>query len=225
MLDRVRDVLAALHRERPRFHGPASAAAVNLRLHREALDLLAEHLDHGMRTLETGSGSSTTLFAAAGAHHTAISPLTEEHGRIRAWLSEQGVDAAGIGFVAAASQDVLPRLAPDPLDVVLIDGDHAFPAPFIDWYYTAEHVKVGGLVIVDDTNVVTGAILRDFLAAERQRWALVADLKKTSAFRKLCSPSVRGVGWWEQPSCARKLSFPRVERWLAPVHAWLFRRS
>ena len=22
-------------------------------------------------------------------------------------------------------------------DLVLIDGDHAFPMPFIDWYYTA----------------------------------------------------------------------------------------
>jgi hypothetical protein len=39
------------------------------------------------------------------------------------------------------------------LDLVLIDGDHAFPASFIDWYYTAEQVKLGGYVIVDDTNL------------------------------------------------------------------------
>ena len=54
---------------------------------------------------------------------------------------------------------------------MLIDGSHAFPAPFIDWLYTASALKVGGHLIVDDTQLWTGHVLKQFLD-EEAGWAL-----------------------------------------------------
>jgi hypothetical protein len=45
----------------------------------------------------------------------------------------------------------------DPLDLVLVDGSHSFPQVFfIDWFYTAGALKIGGHLLVDDVHVWTG---------------------------------------------------------------------
>ena len=33
---------------------------------------------------------------------------------------------------------------PRPLDLVLVDGAHAFPYQTLDWWFLAPHVKIGG---------------------------------------------------------------------------------
>jgi hypothetical protein len=59
-----------------------------------------------------------------------------------------------------------------PLDIVLIDGAHAFPFPFLDWYFTASALKAGGLLVIDDVQIATGTILADFSTWTRggQAW-------------------------------------------------------
>lgn len=95
--------------------------------------------------------------------------------------------------------DTQPKSKP-PLDLVLIDGDHAFPSPFIDWYYTADRINKGGYVIVDDTQLSTGRILHDFLCLEKKRWKLHRVIGKTSIFKKMASGNVaEGIFWIQQP--------------------------
>lgn len=173
----------------------------------EVLRWIAAHLPEGAATLETGCGYSTMVLMICGARHTAIAPDYQQHGRIVRWCEEHGVSCANLRLIDACSQEVLPGLESEPLDLVLIDGCHAFPAPFIDWYYTAEKVKEGGMVIVDDCQLVTGKILADFLLAEKGRWELICWIGKTSIFRKTTSaPVVAGVEWVDQPYCARPVA-------------------
>ena len=62
--------------------------------------------------------------------------------------------------------------------LVLIDGSHSFPSPFIDWYYTAFRLRVGGFLVVDDTQLWTGHVLKRFLEAEPD-WGAHANLGDT----------------------------------------------
>ena len=100
-------------------------------------------------------------------------------------------------FIVDRSEQALPRLQLRDVDVALIDGRHGFPAPFIDWYYLAEALKVGGLLIVDDVHIWTGDVLAQFLSVEKD-WKLVADLPRAVAFAKR-GDSAQHKEWTEQP--------------------------
>jgi hypothetical protein len=94
-----------------------------------------------------------------------------------------------VTFCQDVSEKVLPRLECDMLDLVLIDGRHGFPAPFIDFYYVAEKLNIDGLLVVDDTWIWTGDVLKQYLLSEPE-WELEADFSpRTSIFRKLAHGS------------------------------------
>ena len=61
-----------------------------------------------------------------------------------------------------AFHEVLPSWTPRPLDLVLIDGAHGFPYPILDWWYLAPHVKVGGVVLLDDAYLPAVSSIVDF---------------------------------------------------------------
>lgn len=199
-------ILNALYRERPGLHGGVGQTGTqNYGIAEAVLRWMFKNLEPGSVTLETGCGYSTIVFAMIGAHHTAISPIPQEHDLIKKWCEGHGVPVGNIEFIASISQDVIPSLYPpgnhkQDLDMVLIDGCHAFPAPFIDWYYTADRIKAGGYLIVDDTQLITGAILRDFLRVETERWKWVTDIGKTVIFQRLSLyPAARGIRFINQP--------------------------
>jgi hypothetical protein len=190
-----------LFTERPNFHGRTSVLQ-NWRLADEVLDWLDVNVRHGQRTLETGCGYSTIIFALKGARHTVISPTIEEHQRIRQWCEANEIDLSNLDFKLARSEEVLPALDPEPLELVLIDGWHAFPAPCLDWFFTAKRLVVNGYVILDDTQLKAVRILRDFLETEQGRWALVARFKGTDIFRKISRDTFVG-DWRTQPYGAK----------------------
>jgi len=166
----------------PSLHGSSSR---QWQLGKDVMRWLFTNVISGQRTLETGCGYSTIVFALKGARHTVISPVIEEHQRVRQWCDVNGIDLSNLDFKVARSEEVLPTLALEPLDLVLIDGWHAFPAPLLDWFFTAKKLVVDGHVIVDDTHIKAVRILRDFLEAEQGRWELVARFKQTDIFRKI----------------------------------------
>ncbi|MEY2446754.1 MAG: hypothetical protein QOH79_230 [Acidimicrobiaceae bacterium] len=213
----VRSLLDELHAAESRFHGRSPDEEVSWRLNDEALDLLVDLVSEGDRTLETGVGYSTVVFAARGAQHTVVSPFAIEHERVKAWCADHGVDLSTVEFVAVTSQLALPALASDALDVVLIDGDHAFPTPFIDFFYAAGRLVPGGLLVVDDTNVRSCRVLADFLHTEASRWRLHTELWSTTVFERLDGPLLPPGGWGAQPWSATPLrdSTPlSLQQWL-----------
>ncbi|HEX8181188.1 MAG TPA: class I SAM-dependent methyltransferase [Pyrinomonadaceae bacterium] len=193
--------LADILNDPPAPHVNAQGENFLMGLTESALRFLNETVDQSSVTLETGSGISTIVFALAGAQHTCITPAAYEFDNIKSYCSARGIPTAQVNFVAGGSEFVLPTLDLPPLDLVLIDGRHGFPAPYIDWFYTATKLKVGGHMIVDDTWVWTCQILSDFLV-EQPQWELVAEFdERTAVFRKVGAGS-ETVEWTEQPKVA-----------------------
>ncbi len=180
----------------PLLHGTVTHGLVE-----DALRWIAT-LPRPLRTLETGCGVSTLVFAARGDRHVCVTPAQSEADGVLAYCQEHTIDSSGLTFELQQSEVALPGLNPGPLDLVLIDGAHAFPTVFVDWLYTARHLEPGGTLVVDDVHLWTGKVLRDFLAAEPE-WELIEEwVGRTAAFRKLGEAPYRD--WYEQRYVLRR---------------------
>jgi hypothetical protein len=174
------------------------------------LEYIDESVNADSVTAETGAGLSTVLLASKGCQHHAVTPSASEIEAIHAVCRERGIDATGVTFHVGNSEDVLPHLSIPPLDLVIIDGGHGFPIPFVDWCYLAPRLKVGGILIVDDIQLWTGRVLSEFLRAE-MRWAFVRLFAKTMVFRKNSDPVLND--WGHQPYLMANSQVPADWRW------------
>lgn len=181
-------------------------------LDEQALDFLDGHIRPGMRTLETGAGMSTVLFALRGAEHTAIVPVAEEAERIRAHCARAGIPTGQLTFVIDTSERALPALVRHELDIVLVDGRHGFPAPMIDWFYTAPMLRVGGLLLLDDTQLWPVRVVRDVVATEPE-WELIDELPRTTVFRKLADGSERKEWTAQRYVTEATTALAKTDRW------------
>jgi precorrin-6B methylase 2 len=151
----------------------------------KALAWLERELEPGFNTLETGAGTSTIVFAAAATDHEAITPAEGERQRIVEECERRQISAARVSFHIGASHEVLAKLPPRPLDLVLIDGAHGFPYPILDWWFLAPRLRVGGRVLLDDCYLPPVAALADFLRAEKSWEVTAAPGRRTIVVRKL----------------------------------------
>ena len=181
----------------------------------EVLRFIAATVGAGDHTLETGLGLSTALFAALGTRHTVITPAAAEVDRLRTYCVEREIPLDGLDVHIGPSQQILPAAELPGLDLVLIDGSHAFPVPFLDWYHCAGPLRIGGLLIVDDTQLWTGAVLRDFLVVE-PGWRLARTLDRASVFRKV-GPHDPATEWTSQPYVTGRSLLWRDGGW-GPFH-------
>jgi len=182
----------------PRLHADGQAL---WGLHPDVLRILDQLAQPGAATLETGAGLSTLVFAINGSRHTCVVPDAGEVERIKAWCASESVPDSDLSFHTDRSERVLPGLEPEPLDLVLIDGGHAFPSPFIDWYYAGRRLSAGGHLVVDDTQLWTGRVLRDFLDAE-PGWELVREVPLRSAVFRRGHSEGELQEWTDQPYVA-----------------------
>lgn len=203
----------------PKLHdAPFGGADRTMTLPPEVLRHIDRRVSGTARTLETGCGVSTVLFAIKGCDHVCVTPDEYAIARIRAFCDEQGISAARITFKVGQSEAILPATDLGDLDLVLIDGSHSFPATFIDWYYTASHLRVGGTLVIDDTHLWTGEVLKSFLL-EEDEWEIDRDFAPRSVAFTKAKELVSNKGWWSQRyvvemTHGRRLR-DRVGRWLA----------
>lgn len=216
------EALDRLAAEQPSFHGWGDEA-VNWQLGERLLRWLAGELRIGGRTLETGCGYSTVLFAVLSAEHTVVSPVEREHERVRAWCADHDVATDHVRFVAAPSERWLPanvdRLG--PLDAVLVDGDHAYPVPALDWFHAAGAMRRGGLMAIDDTNIRACGEVAAFLRADAERWTHLATADDAMVFRALTDSPIVRESWRAQPWNHRRTS---VDDALRTTRAWASQR-
>lgn len=164
----------------------------------DVLVFIAENIKKGSKTIETGAGCSTLVFAYCGANHTTVTPSLSEIGLIKKYAASHEIPMEHVNFIQQSSDYFLPRNEEDGFDLVLLDGKHAFPWPIIDWFYTADKLNKGGLMIIDDAEMKSVSILIDFMKVDTG-WELVADFTgKTIVFKKLRA-LVHDVAWHMQP--------------------------
>jgi predicted O-methyltransferase YrrM len=192
----------ALRRKPPRLHGGGEEC---WGLDWKALAWLERELEPGLSTLETGAGTSTIVFAAAGTDHEAVTPDPVEQQQILAECERRNVSTARVSFRIGLSHEILATLPQRPLDLVLIDGAHGFPYPILDWWYLAPRLRVGGRLLVDDCYLPPVAALVDFLRAHKSWETAAAPGRRTVVLRKLddASPAFD----WQGESIGGHVSF------------------
>jgi precorrin-6B methylase 2 len=175
-----------LRRKPPRLHAEGNEF---WGLDWAALAWLERELEPHLGTLETGAGTSTIVFAAAGTDHEAVTPEPAEEERIRAECEQRGISTERVSFRIGKSHEVLPALPQRPLDLVLIDGAHGFPYPILDWWHVAPRLRVGGRLVVDDCYMPPVTALVDFLRADQSWEIAAAPGRRTIVARKLADTS------------------------------------
>jgi hypothetical protein len=189
--------------QQPQFHLDESGQPISWAIGSDVLRFIGGLLKPGARTLETGSGVSTVYLTLLGCEHIAISPDPREFQRICLFCEKHGVSLDSVSLIEGRSELELPQLDLVPLDLVLIDGRHGFPSPFIDWFYSAISLKVSGYMVVDDIQLLTGKMLQEFLA-EDSHWRAVKVFPKTAVFQKL-DHDVHQDEWNHQPYMMNRL--------------------
>ena len=136
--------------------------------------------------METGSGLSTIVLLL-GAHHTSISPDGGEAERIREYCEGTGSRIDGFTHVVAEVRGRAARCcSPDAeLDLIIVDGNHTFPAPMIDWFYMTRHLRTGGVLVVDDVELWTGRC-----------WPTSSTARPGSGSRSLGRRALRSTASW-----------------------------
>jgi predicted O-methyltransferase YrrM len=176
----------------------ASSESVCYGIEEEVLRFLADSVGEGSKTLETGAGCSTLVFAMRRAQHTAITPSELEIRLIREYAKDNDILLGSVKFIVEPSESYLPKCDLSNLDLVLLDGKHAFPWPMVDWFFTADRLKRGGLMLLDDVQMRSVAVLAEFMAAD-PGWEFVRSFSgKTLAFRKVIEKAL-DVAWHMQP--------------------------
>jgi Methyltransferase domain len=174
-------VTDALRRAPPGLHGGREFWGLAW----AALEWLERNVEQGMKTLETGAGASTIVFAARGAEHEAVTPDAAEEERVRRACRDRGIDDSRLTFHIGRSQDVLPTLPSRPLELVLVDGAHGFPYPVLDWWHLAPRLRDGGRMLLDDAYLPGVAAVVDYVRSS-EAWELEAPVSfRTALIRKL----------------------------------------
>jgi len=161
-------LLAQLAQDKPLFHhldeeGVRRAALVgatlplgdvSMAVPPSVLRWIADHLTEDMVTIETGAGHTTVLFAAAAKHHFCYTVSQLEADRIRAYLERVGVSNEKLTVVLGSTDDTLPRLQAETIvDFAYIDGCHGYPYPALDWLYIDKHLRLGGILGMDNAEL------------------------------------------------------------------------
>ena len=163
----------------------------------DVLSFIAQNVNEGSKTLETGAGCSTLVFAFLGTDHTAVTPSHSEIELISDYATENEIPMDAVRFIQESSDQYLPSCKEGGFDLVLLDGKHAFPWPIIDWFFTADKLKEGGLMIIDDAEMRSVSILVDFMRSDTG-WQLIESFSgKTIVFKKMRA-SIHDVAWHMQ---------------------------
>ncbi|MBK9944970.1 MAG: class I SAM-dependent methyltransferase [Kouleothrix sp.] len=186
----------------PKIHGSEEARTSIYRIEDAMFAFLDTYLREGMNTLEIGAGTSTIIFAIKKTRHTCIVPDLKQLWRIKEYCELHNISLDNVNFIIEKSQYALPKITQRDHDCILIDGNHGFPVPFVDWYYCAGLLKLGGVVIVDDLYIWTCGILADFLR-EQPEWRTIKETSRTMVSMKIMEGS-QDKEWTHQKYVLRR---------------------
>ena len=162
----------------------------------EVLNYMSSIVNSDHVTLETGGGSSTIVFASKSKKHICVNPDATSNKLIKSWLQSKGYSSDNLQFVEESSDTGLAKLEPSSqVDVALIDGNHSFPFPIIDWHFIDTHLTIGSKLLLDDTQILTVRIVEEFLLLEPS-YQHIETIGRCAIFEKI--KSTRTMGWLTQ---------------------------
>jgi len=146
------------------------------------------------RTAETGSGGSTMVLSHASDGHTAFA-IEDDNRTITGLRNQADLHADRVTFVEGETRDTLPAFRFDgELDLVLLDGPHAYPMPQLEFAYLFPKLKTGGWLVLDDIQIPSVYELFQFLRQERGV-VLEEVIVRTAFFRRVSAVQHHPDGW------------------------------
>lgn len=176
-------IIDKLERDNPLFHNDGKGGLISWNSNMNLLRVTEGYLREGMRTIEIGSGYSTVTFTYMRCFHTCIVSSQDEVNRIRNYCIGANIPMDRIEFIIGQSHEVLPVNSKKNCDLIFIDGAHRFPFPIVDWFYCALLLKEGGLMAIDDTDIISCHILLKFMLNDLH-WEKVEVKENFGIFRK-----------------------------------------
>lgn len=167
------------------------------------------------RTCETGCGKTTILFSCISKKHVVFTLDDTRQGTESSVLYYRNCPITQTGKITEVfgpTQDTVPTFKHEgQYDIILIDGPHAYPFPELEYYYLHQHLKTGGILILDDVHIPTIGRLGDFLREEAM-FDFIELVECTALFRRTTAPlfNPKGDGWWQQ-----KYNLRRVPPWVS----------
>jgi hypothetical protein len=176
------------------WHAAGTAGGEQLR----AIMAHARKMGTILHSAETGSGKTTLLFSHLSSHHLVFA--NDGGGSISQVRNSPLFNPRNVIYIEGPTQLNLPRHRFEhELQIVLIDGPHAYPFPDLEYYYFYPHIANGGLLLIDDIQIPSIARMYEILKADAM-WELLEVVEGMAFLRRT---PVRGVGpfsegWWIQ---------------------------
>ncbi|MGA3079133.1 MAG: class I SAM-dependent methyltransferase [Bryobacteraceae bacterium] len=148
-------------------------------------------------TAETGCGGSTIVLSHASDRHTAFA-IDGKDRTISELRKQSDLRTGKVTFVEGETKDTLPAYRFEgELDLVLLDGPHAYPLPQIEFAYLFPWIRLGGWLVVDDVQIPSVYEIFDFLRKEPPV-VLEEVVVRTAFFRRTGAAEHSPDGWARQ---------------------------
>lgn len=135
-------------------------------------------------SIETGCGGSTIVLSHASDRHTAFA-IDGQDRTISELRTQSDLRTENVIFVEGETKDTVPQYRFEgEVDLVLLDGPHAYPLPQLEFAYLFPRIKTGGWLVVDDIQIPSVYELFRFLRKE-SCVALEEVAIRTAFFRKV----------------------------------------
>ncbi|MCI5221090.1 MAG: class I SAM-dependent methyltransferase [Candidatus Electrothrix sp. AR4] len=149
-------------------------------------------------SVETGAGKSTLFFSQISERHLSFAlDVGKSLTRVREspLFRQESTE-----LVVGSTQQTIPAYNfTEKLQVALIDGPHGYPFPELEYYYIYQHLDIGALLILDDTNIPTIKRMAEIICQDAM-FDRLDVVGKTTFFRRTDAPLFDPLadGWWEQ---------------------------
>jgi precorrin-6B methylase 2 len=145
-------------------------------------------------TAETGCGGSTIVLSHASHRHIAFA-IEGEDRTITELRKQTDLRSENVIFVEGETKDTVPGYRFDgEMDLVLLDGPHAYPLPQIEFAYLFPWIRQGGWLVVDDIQIPSVYELFSFL--EKSSSAVLEEVVVRTAFFRRLSVGEHGPDGW-----------------------------
>ena len=155
-----------------------------------------------IKSVETGCGASTILFARSCASHRSycLDDRATENSSVDFACGFPGFVKDRVDFVFGPTQKtIFQSPLEEQVDIALIDGPHGYPFPELEYFAFYRWIKPGGILILDDIHIPTINNLYRFLC-EDDMFYFHSIVDSTAFFQRSQSDAMdhHGDGWWLQ---------------------------
>jgi hypothetical protein len=153
---------------------------------------------------ETGCGGSTIVLSQISERHVAFA-IEGEHRTISALRAHPSLRTERVAFIEGETRHTVAKheLRED-LDLLLLDGPHAYPLPQLEFAHLFPRVRVGGWLVIDDIQIPAVHELFRFLRGDPEV-ELEEVVVRTAFFRRVRVVDHGPDGWEFQPMNRRSV--------------------